>query len=125
MINDLTVSPNVKSKVSEIELSSKFVRMSPSKVRRVLDQIRGCSYNQALQILNFMSYKASRPVIKLIKCAGSNLEYTDGISRNQLFIKTAYVNKGPTMKRFQPRAKGRGFPIQKPTCHIHIILSQP
>lgn len=100
------------------------VRMSPSKVRRVLDQIRGRSYEEALMILEFMPYRACQPVLKVLASAAANAKHNLGVTKSTLVVSEAQANQGPKMKRFRPRAQGRGFPIQKPTCHI-LIRVQP
>ena len=107
---------------------SRYVRMSPSKVRRVLDQIRGCSFIEALDILSFMPYRACNPILKTLLSAAWNIKQKNVSGASLLpfmYIVEAYADKGPTMKRFRPRAQGRGFPIQKPTCHISITLGLP
>mmetsp|Transcript_10417 Transcript_10417/g.21683 ORF Transcript_10417/g.21683 Transcript_10417/m.21683 type:complete len:118 (+) Transcript_10417:285-638(+) len=100
------------------------VRMSPFKVRRVLDQIRGRSYEEALMILEFMPYRACKPVLKVLASAAANAKHNQGVTKSTLFVSEAQANQGPKMKRFRPRAQGRGFPIQKPTCHIMISVQQ-
>lgn len=100
------------------------VRMSPFKVRRVLDQIRGRSYEEALMILEFMPYRACKPVLKVLASAAANAKHNLGVTKSTLFVSEAQANQGPKMKRFRPRAQGRGFPIQKPTCHIMISVQQ-
>lgn len=101
---------------------AKYVRMSPTKVRRVLKQIQGLSYKEALMILEFMPYRACGPIWQVLHSAASNAQNNLGLNKQNLFIKSAFANQGPTLKRFRPRAKGRGFKILKPTCHINIIV---
>nr|YP_009244218.1 ribosomal protein L22 [Gelidium elegans]AMK96460.1 ribosomal protein L22 [Gelidium elegans] len=98
---------------------SKYLRLSPNKVRRVLDQIRGKNYQEALLILQFMPYKPCDNIKKTLESAASNF---DSIIKKDLIIVEAYANQGPKIKRIQPRAQGRAFPIHKPTCHITITL---
>nr|QCI06633.1 ribosomal protein L22 [Erythroglossum lusitanicum] len=102
----------------------KYLRLSTHKVRRVLNQIRGKNYNEARLILEFMPYKACKMVTQILESAASNISNKNKISidKKKLIIKKAFVDKGPTLKRFQPRAQGRAFPIHKPTCHITIIV---
>nr|QJH88325.1 hypothetical protein [Pterocladia lucida] len=99
--------------------TSKYLRLSPNKVRRVLDQIRGKTYQEALLILQFMPYKTCNFIKKLLESAAhnSNIE-----NKKDLTIIEIFANTGPKIKRFQPRAQGRAFPIHKPTCHITIKL---
>jgi len=101
---------------------ARYIRMSPYKVRRVLDQIRGRSYEEALMILEFMPYRACDPVLKVLYSAASNAKDRFGLQKSSLIVLEARADKGPIMKRFRPRAQGRGFPIQKPTCHIVITV---
>lgn len=108
----------------EAKAFSRNVRMSPFKVRRVLDQIRGRSYEEALMILEFMPYRACKPILKVLSSAAANAKHNLGMNKSTLFISEARADQGPKMKRFRPRAQGRGFPIQKPTCHIIIGVKQ-
>nr|AST09077.1 ribosomal protein L22 [Eutreptiella pomquetensis] len=108
----------------EAKAFSRYVRMSPFKVRRILDQIRGRSYEEALMILEFMPYSGCKPVLKVLCSAASNAKHRFGTPKSSLFVCEARADKGPIMKRFRPRAQGRGFPIQKPTCHIVITVSE-
>ncbi|AKG23507.1 50S ribosomal protein L22 [Calothrix sp. 336/3] len=107
----------------EVKAIAKFVRMSPFKVRRVLDQIRGRSYREALIILEFMPYRACDPVLKLLRSAAANAEHNAGLDRASLKITQAYADQGPVLKRFQPRAQGRAYQIRKPTCHITLAVA--
>jgi large subunit ribosomal protein L22 len=107
----------------EIGATARFVRMSPTKVQRVLNQIRGKDFAQASKILKFMPYKSCDPIYKVLVSAAANAKTKYNISKKDLILKEAYVNKGPVLKRFRPRAQGRGFKIQKPTCHITLRLT--
>lgn len=109
--------------MKEVRAICKGVRMSPYKVRRVLNQIRGKSYEESLLILKFLPYKACDPIFKLIYSAASNAKHNEGWGKSNLKINTAYANQGPILKRFRPRAQGRGYPIRKPTCTITIGLT--
>lgn len=103
---------------------AKMVRMSPHKVRRVVDQIRGRSYPQALMVLEFMPYRACEPVLKVLASAGANAKNNLGFRKSDLYISAVQVNGGPALKRFRPRAQGRGFKIRKPTCSIEVIVKR-
>jgi large subunit ribosomal protein L22 len=107
---------------NEATAIGKYIRLSPIKVSRVLDQIRGKDYQKAILMLQFMPYRACISIKKILESAAANAEHKHGTSKSQLFINKAFVNKGPTMKRFQPRAQGRAFPINKPTCHITLSV---
>jgi len=112
----------IKKSNKKMEASNKHIRMSPDKVRRVVNQIRGRSYEQALMILEFMPYRACNPILKLLSSAAANANHNFGLNKSDLFINIIQVNKGSFLKRLQPRAQGRGYPIHKPTCHITIVM---
>ena len=99
---------------------ARHVSMTPRKARRVVDLIRGRSAVDAASILKFAPQAASGPVAKLLASAVANAEHNQGLDPQALIIDTAYVDEGPTLKRFQPRAQGRAFRINKRTCHITI-----
>ena len=99
---------------------ARYVRMTPMKVRRVVDLVRGRSVEDALTILKFAPQAAAEPVSKVIASAAANAENNAGLDRSTLVIATATVDEGPTAKRFQPRAQGRAFRIRKRSSHITI-----
>ena len=99
-----------------------FIRGSASKVRRVLDQIRGKSYRDALIMLEFMPYRSTEPITKVLRSAVANAEHNLGMDPSTLIINSASADMGPVMKRFRPRAQGRAFAIKKQTCHITISV---
>ena len=103
---------------------SKYIRISSNKVRLVLDQIRGRSYLEALMILlvQFMPYRACGPIWQVLNSAAANAEHNNGLNKENLKVKIAFADQGPALRRFRPRAQGRGYQIRKPTCHITIIL---
>ncbi len=103
--------------------SVKYVRMSPLKVRRVLDLIRGKRALEASTMLNFMPHASAAVLNKILKSAIANAENNHQVPGSRLFISEAYVDQGPTLKRFQPHAQGRAFPIKKRTSHITIVVS--
>ncbi|MEB3289042.1 MAG: 50S ribosomal protein L22 [Leptolyngbya sp.] len=107
----------------QVKAVAKYIRMSPRKVRRVLDQIRGKSYRDALIILEFMPYKACEPIIKVLRSAVANAEHNNGLDPATLVISEAFADAGPTLRRFRPRAQGRAYQIRKPTCHITIAVA--
>ncbi|MGL5204787.1 MAG: 50S ribosomal protein L22 [Metamycoplasmataceae bacterium] len=102
----------------------KLQRISPRKARLVADQIRYESTSEALSILNNSNKKASRLFLKLLNSAIANAINTKGMDPDKLFISEMLVNEGPTLKRFQPRAQGRAFPILKRTSHFVIKLEE-
>lgn len=107
----------------QVKAVARYIRMSPRKVRRVLDQIRGTSYRDALIMLEFMPYKACEPIIKVLRSAVANAEHNAGLDPVDLVISEAYADAGPSLKRYRPRAQGRAYQIRKPTCHITIAVS--
>ena len=102
--------------------SVKFVRMSPLKVRRIMDQIRGKKALEAQTMLNFLPHASARVLEKILRSAIANAEHNHQVPAAQLIIKEAFVDQGPTLKRFQPHAQGRAFPIKKRTSHITIVV---
>lgn len=113
----------VKKLGTETKAIARFVRMSPHKVRRVLDQIRGRSYAEALIILEFMPYKACEPIRQVLRSAAANAEHNNGLEPSTLIVSQAYADGGPSLKRFRPRAQGRAYQIRKPTCHITVAVA--
>ena len=107
-----------------VKAIAKYIRMAPNKVRRVLNQIRGKSYKEALMILEFMPYSACKPVLQVLQSAGANAENNNGLNKGELKVSEACADAGPILKRFRPRAQGRGYKIQKPTCHIRVRLTK-
>ncbi|MBQ7976986.1 MAG: 50S ribosomal protein L22 [Clostridia bacterium] len=101
----------------------KFVRISPSKVRIVLDIIRGKDFNEAMAILQSTPKAASEVLVKLLASAGANAEFKN-IAKDDLYIAEAYANEGPTYKRWWPRSHGSADQILKRTSHITIILDE-
>ena len=99
-----------------------YIRGSASKVRRVLDQIRGRSYRDALIMLEFMPYRSTDPITKVLRSAVANAEHNLGMDPSTLIISSALANNGPVMKRYRPRAQGRAFSIKKQSCHITISV---
>lgn len=101
------------------------IRISPRKVRMVVDTVRGRSVSQALNILEFARKKAALPVKKLLKSAMANAVENNGISDvDSLVIARITVDEGPTIKRFMPRARGRATPIRKRTSRVQIVLRE-
>jgi len=92
------------------------------KTRRVVDLIRGLPANEALNVLRFAPQSASEPVYKVLASAIANAEHNEGLKADNLWVATAYVDEGPTGKRFQPRAQGRAFRIRKRSSHITIVV---
>lgn len=113
------------NEVTELPRSSatlRHARMTPMKARRVVNLIRGRSAVDAASILQVAPQAASGPVAKLLASAVANAENNQGLDPESLIVDRVYVNEGPTLKRFQPRAQGRAFRIRKRTSHITIEL---
>jgi large subunit ribosomal protein L22 len=96
--------------------------MSAHKARRVIDQIRGRSYEETLMILELMPYRACYPILKLVYSAAANAKHNKNFNETSLIISKAEVNEGTTVKKLKPRARGRSYPIKRSTCHITIVL---
>ena len=104
----------------------RFIRGAVSKVRRVRDQIRGRAYRDALIMLEFMPYRSTGPITKVLRSAVANAEHNLGLDPASLVIASASADMGPVMKRYRPRAQGRAYQIKKQTCHISIaVAAQP
>lgn len=107
----------------EVAAKLKFARLSPQKCRLVCDQIRGLPIERALNILKFSPKKAAGVVLKVLNSAIANAEHNFGADIDELKVASIYTDQGPTYKRMQAKAKGRGARIIKPTCHITIVVS--
>jgi large subunit ribosomal protein L22 len=101
---------------------ARFVRVSASKARRVIDLVRGKSVSEALDILRWAPQDASEPVAKAIASAAANAQNNDGLDPATLVVATVYADEGPTAKRIRPRAQGRAYRIRKRTSHITVIV---
>lgn len=108
----------------ESKAVAKFVRMSPRKVRQVADLIRGKKVDEALAILKFTPKASTEPLTKVVKSAAANAEHNYDMDTDALYISRIYVDQGPTLKRFKPRAMGRADLIRKRTSHITVVLSE-
>ena len=97
-------------------------RMSPQKVRLVVDLVRGKRIDQSIAILRNLPNKAALPVAKLIESAAANAENNFKMSREDLVVKTIFADEGPAMKRFTPRARGRANVIRKRSSHITVVV---
>ncbi len=108
----------------EKKATAKFLLISPRKVRLVADEIRGYSYPEAMDALRFMPKKGARFLEKVLASARANAAVAnESVKDSELFVKKVYVDGGPVLKRFRPRARGRGVRIHKPTSHITVVLS--
>ena len=111
-----------KKDVSEVKSSARFIKISPRKVRLVINQIRGVQVEQALSNLSFINKAATGHIIKLLKSAIANAENNFELDKKDLYIKTITADDGPTLRRFRPRAHGRSARINERTSHIKLVL---
>jgi len=101
---------------------ARHVRISPNKARRVVNLVRGLPAKEALTVLQFAPQAASEQVYKVLASAVANAENNERLDPDALLVSEAYVDEGPTLKRFRPRAQGRAYRIRKRTCHITIAV---
>ncbi|NLO98173.1 MAG: 50S ribosomal protein L22 [Peptococcaceae bacterium] len=106
----------------ETKAVARFVRISPRKVRLVVDLIRGKKVDEAMAILQYTPKISAEPVSKVLKSAVANAEHNLDLSPDELFVTKAYVDEGPTLKRIKPRAQGRADRIRKRTSHITVFV---
>lgn len=107
----------------EAKAVTRYVRISPLKVRLVIDVVRGMNVDRALATLRYMPQKAAREVARTIKSAAANAEHNFDMDRESLYIKTIYADQGPVLKRIMPRARGMANRIRKPTTHITVVVA--
>jgi large subunit ribosomal protein L22 len=101
---------------------ARHVRLSPTKARRVVNLVRGLPAKEALTVLQFAPQAASEQVYKVLASAIANAENNERLDPDALLVSEAFVDEGPTLKRFRPRAQGRAFRIRKRTCHITVAV---
>jgi len=107
----------------EVRAVARYIRMSPHKVKLVVDMVRGKAVNEALATLKYSTKVAARPVAKVIASAAANAEENYGLSRDDLRITTIQADEGPTLKRMRFGARGRVKPILKRSTHITVVLT--
>ncbi len=110
------------TEVKEVRAAAKWVRITPRKARLVVEHIRGRTVPEARTMLAFTERAAAREIDKLLRSAVANAEANHNLIGDDLIVKTAYVDEGPTIKRWRPRARGRAAQIRKRMCHITITL---
>lgn len=114
----------MSEQITSAKAIAKTVRIAPRKVRLVVDLIRGKQIGEAISILKFTP-KAGSPVVeKVLMSAIANAEHNYDLDLENLYVSEAFVDEGPTMKRFRPRAKGSASPILKRTSHVTIVVSE-
>lgn len=105
-----------------VTAKARFVRVSASKARRVINLVRGKSVEEALDILRWAPQAASEPVAKVIASAAANAQNNSGLDPRTLVVASVYADEGPTAKRIRPRAQGRAYRIRKRTSHITVVV---
>ena len=106
----------------EARAHARYVRISPMKARRVVDLVRGMKADEAAALLRYAPQAAAEPVRKVIESAVANAENNEGLDPDTLVVTQAYVDEGPTMRRYRPRAPGRAYQIRKRTSHITVVV---
>ena len=112
------------AEITSAKATARTVRVSPRKSRLVVDLIRGKNVADAIAILKFTPTSAAHEIEKVLNSAIANAENNFGLEKANLYVSETYVNEGPTMKRFRPRAKGSASPINKRTSHITVVVSE-
>ncbi|MDZ4166000.1 MAG: 50S ribosomal protein L22 [Smithellaceae bacterium] len=108
----------------EARAIAKYIRMSPQKMRLVVDLIRGKDLDEAEKILSFTRKAAAEPVGKLLRSAKANATQNAAIDEDILYVKEIYVDQGPSLKRWRARAQGKAAPIRKRTSHVTVVLDE-
>ncbi|MCL2676344.1 MAG: 50S ribosomal protein L22 [Streptococcaceae bacterium] len=112
------------AEITSAKATARTVRVSPRKSRLVVDLIRGKHVADAIAILKFTPTKAAKEIEKVLNSAIANAENNFGLEKANLVVSETYVNEGPTMKRFRPRAKGSASPINKRTSHLTVVVAE-
>ncbi|MBI2451381.1 MAG: 50S ribosomal protein L22 [Parcubacteria group bacterium] len=110
--------------MNEVKAQLNSLRMSPRKVRLVVDLLRGLDAGQAKSVLRFVVKKTAKPLLKLLNSATANAEHNFGLNKNNLYVSEIKVDAGRTLKRFRPRAFGRASAIGKRTSKISLVLKE-
>lgn len=108
----------------EARAIAKYIRISPLKVNYIAREIRGKNVDEALAILKFTPKRGAKELEKVLKSAIANAENNFDLDKDNLYVKEAYANDGPTMKRWRPRSQGRAYPILKRSSHIGIVVEE-
>src|ERR1700739_1177579 len=113
---------SVETEYPTATAKARFVRVSATKARRVINLVRGKSVSEALDILRWAPQAASEPVARGIASAAANAQNNEGLDPSTLVVATVYADEGPTAKRIRPRAQGRAFRIRRRTSHITVVV---
>jgi large subunit ribosomal protein L22 len=114
------IAPDVQEAIA----TARYIRMSPTKARQVIDLIRGRHVDDARRVLAFTPRGASPTVAKVLNSAIANAEHNRNLPADELVVVRAWADEGPTLRRFRPRAQGRATRIRKRTCHISIVVGR-
>ncbi|MEW6572444.1 MAG: 50S ribosomal protein L22 [Bacillota bacterium] len=110
--------------VKESKATAKYLRVAPRKARQVVDLIRGKEIGEALSVLRFTPQKAAKLVEKVVRSAVANAEHNYDMAADELVVLKAYVDQGPTLKRYKPRAYGRANIMRRRTSHITVVVGE-
>jgi len=119
------MATKISPQAQEAMATARYIRMSPTKARQVVDLIRGRHVDDARRVLQFTQRGASLPVRKVLDSAIANAEHNRSLPADELIVARAWVDEGPTLRRFRPRALGRATRIRKRTCHISVVVGRP
>ncbi len=108
----------------EVKASLQQARVGAQKARLVADLVRGKNVNEAVKTLTFLNKKSALMIKKLIESAVANADYKKVMDVDNLYVKSIWVDQGPVLKRFRPRAQGRAFGVRKKTSHINVVLEE-
>jgi large subunit ribosomal protein L22 len=114
----------IAPEAQEAMATARFIRISPTKARQMVDMIRGRHVEDARRVLRFTSRGPSTTVGKVLESAVANAEHNRGLPGDELVVARAWVDEGPTLKRFRPRALGRATRVRKRTCHISVVVGR-
>jgi large subunit ribosomal protein L22 len=116
--------PRIDPQAQEAIATARFIRVSPNKARQIVDLIRDRHVDDARRVLRFSERAASKPVGKVLESAIANAEHNRSLPGDELVVARAWVDEGPTLRRYRPRALGRATRIRKRTCHISIVVGR-
>jgi large subunit ribosomal protein L22 len=110
--------------MAQVKASHRYARIAPRKARLIMDLVRGRNVDDAITLLRFAKQRATGMIEKVIRSAVANANEQEVPSRNTLYVARAYVDPGPIIKRFQPKDRGKAYPIQKKTSHLCVELGE-
>jgi large subunit ribosomal protein L22 len=119
------VAIRTAGEAQEARATAKYIRMSPTKARQIVDLIRGRHVDDARRVLRFSTRAAATPIAKVLESAIANAEHNRELPADELIVVRTWVDEGPTLRRFRPRALGRATRVRKRTCHISVVVGRP